>query len=104
MSEPLDITLGELVGRLQAPQAEHDWVNIRTEDLPWRHIVSAAKRGECEVSRVGRRLMMRRAELDKWLTARRIQAKQRKLEDKPQVETEITANVRRMLERQGYGH
>lgn len=52
--------------------ADPEWVSIRNNGYPWRQIVAAAKRGECEVSQVGRQYMMHRNELAKFLRARRV--------------------------------
>jgi len=72
--ELLKLTLGELLERLLARPADDGagWVNIRDERWPWRRIVAAAQRGECQVSKVGRQLLMRREELGRWLDLHRI--------------------------------
>lgn len=74
MTDPLDITLRALLERILAPKPANDdgWVNIRGERYPWKYIVASAELGECKVTRVGRKLMMRREELDRWLDARAI--------------------------------
>lgn len=78
-NDPLDLTVRALLERLLAAQQHESsgWVNIRDKQWPWRHLVAAAERGEVKVSRVGRKLMMRREELDSWLDAQRIQPRSR---------------------------
>lgn len=95
----MDITLRQLVERLQT-ETPQDWVSIRSDLYPWRRIVAAAERGEYEVSRVGRKLLMRRAELDRFLAAHRIAPKQPKPEEeKPK--DEFNASLQRALRRHG---
>lgn len=99
LDDVLDMTVREL---LQAVVNKEDgWVDIRCESYPWRRIVEAAERGECEVSRVGRRLMMQREELNRWLSSRRIH-KENKSDATAIPEDEMQRRVRRSLERQGY--
>lgn len=61
---------------LVSPPPDRDatagWVNIRKEGFPWRHMVSDAEQGLAEVSRVGRKLMARETEVDRWLSTRDI--------------------------------
>lgn len=73
-ADPLDMTLRELLHRLLDARSpmESEWINVRTDQLPWRQLVAAAERGEVELSRAGRKLMMRRSELDRWLDSQRI--------------------------------
>ena len=73
----LELTLKELLDRLTSeagrdPNAIAGWVNIRREGFPWRHMVMDAESGRAEVSRVGRKLMAREAEIDRWLRAKGI--------------------------------
>lgn len=70
----LDMTLRSLLERVldRAASEDYEWVNIRDPRYPWRHIVAAAERGECKVSRVGRKLLMQRGELNKFLSTRLI--------------------------------
>lgn len=86
--DPLDMTLREFITSLSsglaAVSSPDDWVNIRDDArYPWRHIVAAAERGECQVSRVGRKLLMQRAELDKFLSTRRIVPRREPENDAP---------------------
>jgi len=102
--DPLDLTLREFLTLLVergSPSGNDDWVNIRRDPYPWRRIVAAAERGECEVSRVGRRLLMKRSELDKFLARKGITPKnvEPKTETPP---TDIEASVQRALRRNGY--
>lgn len=106
----LDLTVRELLATLSTAAVANDpgeWINIRDERYPWRRIVAAAERGECEVSRVGRRLMMRREELNRWLSRYRIgpsvkKAKTSGSDQEAEPEDELARSVRRSLERQGY--
>lgn len=73
--DPLDMSLRDLLVALVERSSvanDADWIDIRGGTYPWKRIVAAAERGECEVSRVGRRLMMQRAELTRWLSRHRI--------------------------------
>lgn len=101
-------TLLERLLRERPREQSYDaWVNIRDERWPWRHIVAAAERGECSVSKVGRRLMMRREDLDAWLAAQAIQpmGKERP-KSKPESESgpnaERKAAVAHLLVKHGY--
>jgi hypothetical protein len=49
-----------------------DWINVSGPDWPSSEIEAAAKLGELVVSRVGHTLLVQRAELDRWLTTKRI--------------------------------
>jgi hypothetical protein len=101
--DPLDMTVRELLAMLVdrvGGSANDEWVNIRSEAYPWRRIVAAAERGECEVSRVGRRLMMQRSELSRWLARHRIGPRSKKAKpDAPK--DEFNASLQRALERNG---
>jgi hypothetical protein len=107
VGDPLDMTVRELLAALVARAGGSandgdDWINIRGEVYPWRRIVAAAERGECEVSRVGRRLMMQRSELAKFLAARRIGPKKVQTKsDAPKSKTEFGDSVQRALRRNG---
>jgi hypothetical protein len=105
VTDPLEMTLRELLEALvaRAGSANDEWINIRSEDYPWRRIVAAAERGECEVSRVGRRLMMQRSELAKFLAAQRIGLRKVKPEAdaKPKSNGEFGDSVHRALKRNG---
>lgn len=75
-NDPLNLTVRSLLELLVAQkQPDAEWVNVRSDEWPWRHIVAAAERGECAVSRVGRKLLMRREELDRWLALHAISAR-----------------------------
>src|SRR5262245_38194082 len=63
--------LAKLLERENAPVAL-DWINVRCDDYPWRHLVAAGERGELTVARVGRKLLVRRPDLDRWLESRAI--------------------------------
>ena len=103
----LDMTLHELLVALgQALGAsannEEDWIDIRGQKYPWRHIVDAAERGECEVARVGRRLLMRRQELSRWLSTCRIAPPAQKPTATVSEKDELKRQVRASLRRAGY--
>lgn len=68
--DPLDITVRELLSALA--NRDRDWIDIRCEPYPWKYIIAAAERGECEV-----RIVMRRAELDRFMKSRRIKPKKK---------------------------
>ena len=77
----LGLTIKELLDRLTSevardPNATAGWVNIRKEGFPWRHMVMDAERGHAEVSRVGRKLMARETEIDRWLSTKDIRQQQ----------------------------
>lgn len=100
MIDPLDMTVREFLTALFEKRSvdDDDWINIRGEAYPWKRIVAAAERGECEVSRVGRRLMMQRSELSRWLARHRIAPR-----IKPEPKSELSDSVQRALERNGFG-
>lgn len=113
MTDPLDMTLREflkaLVEARTAPVANDvdEWIDIRGDRYPWRHIVESAEQGQCEVARVGRRLMMRRQELNRWLSSRRIGSsisqEEERPDDKPLSEKEeLRRQARASLRRAGY--
>lgn len=101
--DPLEMTLRELItslsGGCASEASPNDWINIRDERYPWRHIVAAAERGECQVSRVGRKLLMQRSELDRFLSARRIVPRHEPANDAP--EGEYADVVQRALRESG---
>lgn len=98
--DPLDLTVRALLERLLTrEQANDGWVNIRDERWPWRQLVAAAERGECSVSRVGRKLMMRREDLDRWLALHAIKSKG---VAKTKQATESDNPVAHLLEDAGY--
>ena len=100
--DPLDLSLRELLRRLltAGSPADSEWINVRTDQLPWRQLVEAAERGEVVVSRVGRKLMMKRHDLDRWLEAQAI-GRRRGTEkaQKPAHEADIS----HLVQRAGYG-
>jgi hypothetical protein len=104
MTDPLDLPLRELLALLlnakTQPSNDAGWVNIRTDDLPWRQLVAAAERGEVLVSRVGRKLLMKRADLDGWLEK---QAIGRPTETEKPGKSGNDADVDHLVQRAGYG-
>lgn len=105
--DPLDMSLRDLLATLVerggATANDGDWINIRGEVYPWKRIVAAAERGECEVSRVGRRLMMQRSELSKWLARHRIGSGPKKVKPAEPAKSkgEFGDSVQRALKRNG---
>lgn len=64
----MDLSIRQILERLISnPANETDWIDIRSPLYPWKHIVAAAERDEACVSRIGRRLYMRREDLDRWM-------------------------------------
>lgn len=57
-----------------------DWVDAADAPVPQRTIRDAVRRGELTGSRAGRRLLVRRSELDRWIETRR--AKPRKADER----------------------
>lgn len=98
----LKLTLGELLERLLDARGDDGslagWVSIRDERWPWRRILAAAQRGECQVSKVGRQLLMRREELDRWLGLQSIRSKRNAADTTDAVGDHIDA----MLRSKGY--
>jgi len=101
--DTLDLSVREFLTRLFSAHTQprqSDWTNIRTAGLPWRHILDAAKRGECTVSPVGRKLFMRRADLDRWLESQALSRQPDRQTAKTSTNDEAVA---RMLAKSGYG-
>lgn len=107
-NDPLNLPVRVLLERLldaQKPDAE--WVNVRDDLWPWRHMVAAAERGECAVSRVGRKLLVRREELNRWLATYKIPARPRGGDSgdssgKPGGDDGDSEHIERMLEDAGF--
>lgn len=104
--DPLDMSLRDFLAALVENRAvanDSGWINIRGDEYPWKRIVAAAERGECEVSRVGRRLMMQRSELTRWLAQYRIGAGLKKVKPDPEANQkgEFGDSVRLALKRNG---
>jgi excisionase family DNA binding protein len=78
--DPLDLTVRELLTRIvdRAPASSVDpdpWVDAAACPVGWRHVLDAARRGELEASRIGRKVLVRRSELDRWLAAHRVEVR-----------------------------
>lgn len=69
----LQLTLRELLAMLVGPPAEQrdEWVDPRSEACPVakRAVLDAGRRGELALRKVGRRVLVRRSELDRWIDA-----------------------------------
>lgn len=100
--DPFDISLREFLISITQRGVVDDWINIRGNNYPWRHIVRAADRGECKISRVGRKLMMRRDELDRWLVKQSMAPRKRKSKGHTAPADDLDAEAQRLLEKQGY--
>jgi hypothetical protein len=101
VKDPLDMTLRELLTKLlEPPEAPADpWVDLRSEacPVPYRQALSAGQRGELALHKVGRRLLVRRSELDRWIETQRMQPTAA-----PEGKAEPPSNVQHILEREGY--
>jgi hypothetical protein len=97
---PLRTVLDRVFGQQTQRADDSEWINVRTKDWPWRHLVAAAERGEVTVSRIGRKLMMRRRDLDRWLESQRIP--ERAQRDVAPARTEQPSGVAHILEAHGY--
>lgn len=98
LADLLSMTVGELLthvveylGRAQHSAESDPWVDIRTPEWPHRRILASAQQGEVHVAKVGRRLLMRRSELNRWLDARKYRHRERR--PRPTIETERDARV-----------
>jgi excisionase family DNA binding protein len=106
--DPLDVSLRELLARVFDPRTAGSdperWIDARDPDqcpVPWRNVLDAARRGELEASRVGRQVLVRARELDRWLTARRIESRVAE----PPVSTPAPpepSRIAHLLDRAGY--
>ncbi len=106
--DPLDVSLRELLVRVLDVRAEGQdperWVDIRDSQhcpVPWRNVLEAARRGELEASRVGRQVLVRARELDRWLTAKRIEARSADPAEVP-VPASAPSRIAHLLDRAGY--
>jgi len=107
--DPGDMTVNELLAALirrggVGANDPEEWINIRDDRYPWRHVVDAADRGECRIAPVGRRLMMQRKEYSRWLSTRckaPLSSKEEKAHPTNEAD-ELQRQVRASLERSGY--
>lgn len=70
--ELLSMTLGEVIRSAIRPRDGADpdtWVDPKSPRCPvgYRQVLAAAQRGELEVFRVGRKCLVRKSELDRWI-------------------------------------
>ena len=99
----LDMTLNELINKLTAdetssPNATAGWVNISKDGFPWRQTVADAETGAAALSRVGRKLMAREAEIDRWLSTKQIsEARQREPAAPPQGQQALSCGLQHRL-------
>lgn len=69
----LAMTLGEFLQLLAAHRVDVDrWVDGRSCEIAYREGLAAIKRGELKASKVGRKLLVRRSELDRWIDSQRL--------------------------------
>ncbi len=97
--DPLDLTVRDLLASLvQTPSAADPdpWVDPRARDLH-RPLLAAAQRGEVALSKIGRKFLIRRSELDRWIALQRVPAET----SEPQP-TAAASPVAHILERAGY--
>lgn len=100
-----DLKVGELVEilatRLQRSDELNVWIDVRNSQWPWRQLVSAAERGEVDLSRVGRKLLIRKNELDRWLATKRIESHAAR-EKTAESSMDRSNNVDHLLRAHGY--
>lgn len=102
----LDMSLRDVLDALRELLGSHastspdDWISIRNDTYPWRHILRAAERGDVAVSRVGRKLLMQRSELTKFLSGHRLPPRAKEPES-PKPEDEFGSSVAHALRRYG---
>lgn len=105
--DPLDVSLRELLARVFDARTSADpdrWIDARDPQhcpVPWRHVLDAARRGELEASRVGRQVLVRARELDRWLTQKRIEARAMEPPAAHEPAPE-PSRIAHLLERSGY--
>ncbi len=107
--DPLDVSLRELLARVveaQAGTSDPDrWIDVRDPQqcpVPWRSVMDAARRGELEASRVGRQVLVRARELDRWLAAKRIDSRAREQAAPVAAPPPEPSRVAHLLDRAGY--
>jgi hypothetical protein len=106
MPDPLDMTLRELLAalaeRLSTAEsvAPDPWEDIQGTPLK-RRLVRAAARGEVQLHRIGRQLLIRRSERDRWIEKHAISATKRRRERLAPAEGEFEPRVAQLI---GYGY
>lgn len=92
--------LGDLLARLLRPEEPSTtWIDIRdpaSSPVPYRAALAAAQRGELAVHRVGRRRLVRRQDLDRWVASRPT------VVDQPEPSTPTQSDAERILAREGW--
>lgn len=73
----LDLTLRDVLAQLLGsgtPAELDEWIDPRSTacPAPYRTVLSAARAGDLALCKVGRRLLVRRSELDRWITAQTV--------------------------------
>jgi excisionase family DNA binding protein len=103
--DPLDLTLREVLARVLAERTQSTdagaWIDCADSaacPIPWRRVLEAAQRGELEASRVGRRVLVRRVELDRWIASKQIKPRARAT-DSPQ---QPASRVAHLISAAGY--
>src|SRR5262249_13830140 len=75
-ADPLDLTVRQFVERVLAdgaPIEADPWVDASKAPCGRQRVLDAAKRGELEASKIGRQVLVRCSELDRWIAAQRIE-------------------------------
>jgi hypothetical protein len=75
----LDLTLRDVLAQLLGSGASTEldnWIDPRSTacPAPYRTVLSAARAGDLVLCKVGRRLLIRRSELDRWISTQTIRA------------------------------
>jgi hypothetical protein len=96
----LRMSVAELIGLLASSRTAataDPWVDPKACDVAFREVLDAGRRGDCDLSKVGRRYLIRRSELDRWIATRRV-----KPEEKKTGPAEPVSRVAHILEAYGY--
>ena len=110
LQQLLERPLGEVLEQLLAHRPEHatdasDWLDVRAPTFPvhWRRVVDAAKRDEVTISRIGRSLLVRRDELDRWLRTYAIEPTAPPAPHTLKAQARPAGRVAHILQAAGYG-
>ena len=92
------MSVGDLLTMLGSqPKADADpWVDPKCcKEAAFRELLNAGKRGELALSKVGRRYLVRRSELDRWIALQRVNGDMRQ-------PTAAGSSVAHILEAHGF--